>query len=226
MGWQRRRRYTCKHAVFSPPFRPPSIQHSRQQPLSSTLNSQSLEDRIHRTEAQLAAITHALGCGAGGALSAPNIVAPGGDGSDLALSSTATSPAVSTAGSVPVPIVSAGSHGEGDSSDLEGGSSITKTTQPRLICLGDGTVITFTNADVPNPPVISFVDDIARLNQIWDDTSSFWNPADCALRIHDHPIALVHWKAIYSYGKTGQWRGTRNKWADWQVREHPSVLRL
>jgi hypothetical protein len=73
------------------------------------------------------------------------------------------------------------------------------------------------NADVPNPSVVSFVEDIARLNRIWDDTSTFWTPGDCALRIHGHPITLVHWKAVYSYGKKGQCRGTRNKWADWQV---------
>lgn len=68
-----------------------------------------------------------------------------------------------------------------------------------------------TDADVPNPPVISFVDDITRLNCIWDDTSMAWNPVDCVLHIHDCPITLVYWKAIYSYGKKGQWRGTQNK---------------
>jgi hypothetical protein len=99
----------------------------------------------------------------------------------------------------------------------DGDAAIAKTMQPRLLRLGDGTVVTFTNEDVPNPPAISFVEDIARLNRIWDDTSTFWNPADCVLCIRDYPIALIHWKAIYSYGKKGQWRGTRNKWADWQV---------
>lgn len=98
--------------------------------------------------------------------------------------------AVSTALHVVPMVVAAESQGEGDSSDLDGNTSITKTTPPCVLFLGDGKVITFTDADVPNPRAISFVDDIARLNRIWDDTSTFWNPADCVLHIHDHFLAI------------------------------------
>jgi hypothetical protein len=45
-------------------------------------------------------------------------------------------------------------------SDHDGDAAITKTMQPRLLLLGDGTIDTFANEDVPNPPAVSFVEDI------------------------------------------------------------------
>ena len=92
--------------------------------------------------------------------------------------------------------------------------SVNELSVRKELCLGDGTILTLTRTEVPDPPAVSFATDIARLNRIWDDTSMYWTPAECVLKIHNHPIALVHWPAIYSYGKKGQWRGTLNKWSD------------
>jgi hypothetical protein len=100
---------------------------------------------------------------------------------------------------------------------LDDNDPMNKLSIRKELRLGDGTILTLTKAEVPDPPAVSFATDIARLNRIWDDTSMYWTPAQCALQIHGHPIALVHWPAIYSYGKKGQWRGTLNKWTDWQV---------
>ena len=86
------------------------------------------------------------------------------------------------------------------------------------LSLGNGHILTFTKEEVGDPPAISFSNNIAHLNQIWDDTSRHWIPSHSALYIQGHPIAFVYWRQVYSYGKRGQWKATLNKWADWQVR--------
>jgi len=43
-----------------------------------------------------------------------------------------------------------------------------------LILLGNGHMVTFLEADLPNPPAVSFVSDILRLNSMWKNTSIYW----------------------------------------------------
>ena len=70
--------------------------------------------------------------------------------------------------------------------------------------LGDGIVLCYTKEKVSDPPVISFADDIPLLVQMWDDTLDDWDPNDCVLHIWGQPIALIHWRTVYIYGKKGQ----------------------
>ena len=87
----------------------------------------------------------------------------------------------------------------------------------RQLCLGNGTILSFTEEEVSDPPAISFADDIPRLVRMWDDTFEEWDPKDCVLHIQEQPIALVHWRDVYRYGKKKQWKGMLNKWTEWQV---------
>src|ERR1700679_1813467 len=87
----------------------------------------------------------------------------------------------------------------------------------RQLCLGNGTILNFTKEEVGDPPAISFANNIPCLIQTWDDTSDDWNPNKCVLHIQGQPIALVHWRDVYIYGKKGQWKGIQNIWTDWQV---------
>ena len=139
-------------------------------------------------------------------------------GANAALSvacSTATSPAVS-----PLP-------SSWDSSPLSSittpspGPSENAFTQTRTLRLGNGTVLTFVEADVPNPPAISFAYDLPRLNRMWDDTSVYWD-RQSVLAIHGQPIALTYWRDVYTTKsgiswKPGQWKGIKGKWFDWKV---------
>jgi len=83
--------------------------------------------------------------------------------------------------------------------------------------LGNGTLLSFTKEEVSDPPAVSFADDIPLLVRTWNDTSEDWCPNDCVLHIQGQPIALIHWREVYIYGKKGQWKGIQNRWTDWQV---------
>jgi hypothetical protein len=62
--------------------------------------------------------------------------------------------------------------------------------EARDIQLDNGRVIHITEDYVPNPPVLTFAHDIARLNYIWDDTSGFWESVRCQRRAYDaHTLA-------------------------------------
>ncbi|KAH9023513.1 hypothetical protein EDB84DRAFT_1564685 [Lactarius hengduanensis] len=82
--------------------------------------------------------------------------------------------------------------------------------------LGNGGSLCFSRQSVPDPPSISFAKDLPRLVRTWDDSSPEWCPSEAVLRIHGEPIALKHWPAVYRYGKSGQWAGTKKNWANWR----------
>ncbi|KAG6884565.1 hypothetical protein C0992_006082 [Termitomyces sp. T32_za158] len=86
----------------------------------------------------------------------------------------------------------------------------------RLLQLGNGTLLTFTENDVPDPPASSFAKDISRLNAMWDDMSSFW-AGKSDLIILGQPIALCYWRDVYRYWKIGCWDGIKQNWHDWEA---------
>lgn len=95
-------------------------------------------------------------------------------------------------------------------------STAVDNTKIRTVLLGSGMLLSFTDNDVPDPTAVSFAHDIDRLAAMWDDGSSRWR-GDSVLMIKGHAIALKHWPTVYKYGKPGQWKGTKNKWAEWRV---------
>ncbi|KAH9007915.1 hypothetical protein EDB85DRAFT_1884154, partial [Lactarius pseudohatsudake] len=82
--------------------------------------------------------------------------------------------------------------------------------------LGNGTPLCFSRQSVPDPPSISFAKDLPRLVRMWDDSSPEWRPSEAVLHIQGEPIALKHWPAVYRYGKSRQWAGTKKNWANWR----------
>jgi hypothetical protein len=96
-------------------------------------------------------------------------------------------------------------------------STAVDNTKIRTVLLGSGMLLSFTDNDVPDPTAVSFAHDIDRLAAMWDDGSSRWR-GDSVLMIKGHAIALKHWPTVYKYGKPGQWKGTKNKWAEWRGR--------
>jgi hypothetical protein len=99
-------------------------------------------------------------------------------------------------------------------------SHLHTSPQTRSITLHDR-VLTFTEDDVPPPPAVSFADDLSALNRMWDDSSAFWDNRSC-LVIKGVPIALVHWRDVYTSKagkswKPNQWKGIKGKWFEWKV---------
>ena len=102
-------------------------------------------------------------------------------------------------------------------------SAATSSSAPtRTIILGDGTELTFTEADVGSPPLTGFADDVAGLNRMWDDTTPNWGGTS-VLEIKGHPIPIVYWKDVYMNSNRGspwkprQWQGMKSKWFNWKV---------
>ncbi|KAG1901177.1 uncharacterized protein F5891DRAFT_950945, partial [Suillus fuscotomentosus] len=85
----------------------------------------------------------------------------------------------------------------------------------RMLKLGDGTMLQLDDSDIPDPPAISFSNDISSLNSMWDDHTEHWQGASFIV-IQGHPIAIEHWPVLYRYGRDQQWKGTKNKWTDWR----------
>jgi hypothetical protein len=85
-----------------------------------------------------------------------------------------------------------------------------------LLKLGDGTVLQFSKESVPDPPAVSFANDIPWLSGMWDNTSSYWTGQSC-ISIDNHLIAIIYWPQLYKYGKTSQWKGIKSRYIDWKV---------
>ncbi|KAJ8688716.1 hypothetical protein PTI98_013475 [Pleurotus ostreatus] len=79
------------------------------------------------------------------------------------------------------------------------------------LTLGNGSHLSFTVLDVPEPPFLSFAKDLESLPPIWSDMSPLWEPSKAPFSIHGHPIALVHWRELY-HCKPQQWNGLKKRW--------------
>lgn len=86
----------------------------------------------------------------------------------------------------------------------------------RLLVLGNGTALQISGDSIPDPPAVSFADDIPRLNSMWDDTTPHWCGRS-PLVVGGHPIPVSYWPELYKYGKKDQWKGTKTKWFEWKV---------
>ncbi|KAF8239096.1 hypothetical protein L208DRAFT_1239117 [Tricholoma matsutake] len=84
------------------------------------------------------------------------------------------------------------------------------------IILGDSTQLRLTLAEIPDPPAVSFVDNIPWLNQMWDNTSIHWCNKSW-LHIQGHSIALSHWPVLYRYSGAPMWKGIKGKFFEWKV---------
>lgn len=87
----------------------------------------------------------------------------------------------------------------------------------KVIVLANGTCVEFFPSQVPDPPLISFADDIPKLVRMWDDADPTYNSDECLLKIKGQGIPLRLWETAYKYGGDQRWRGTKDKWSKWKV---------
>jgi len=82
----------------------------------------------------------------------------------------------------------------------------------------NGITLNFTDANVPAPPAVSFADNLALLNQMWDNTAPHWQ-GHSELIICGVPVPVKYWKDIYSHSKSNpsQWKGVKSNWSLWKV---------
>jgi len=85
-----------------------------------------------------------------------------------------------------------------------------------MLKLGNGTLLHLADDEIPDPPAVSFVNDIPRLNAMWDDHTEHWE-GKSVFTIQGHPIAIEHWPLLYRYGRERQWQGTKSRWSDYWV---------
>ncbi len=81
----------------------------------------------------------------------------------------------------------------------------------------DGVRIAFDKTTVPNPPQVSFADDISRLFREWHQSE--------LLVIGGHGIPIKHWGWFYkkrTHIKSHVWDVIRAKWNKWKVRVQAS----
>ncbi|KAJ3759915.1 hypothetical protein EV360DRAFT_81673 [Lentinula raphanica] len=86
----------------------------------------------------------------------------------------------------------------------------------RKLVLANGTVITFSPSTVPDPPLVSFADDIPKLVRMWDDAAPDYQVTECLLKVEGHGIPLRLWEHVYKYGGDQRWKGTKDKWGKWK----------
>jgi hypothetical protein len=75
----------------------------------------------------------------------------------------------------------------------------------------------FSKEDIPDPPNKSFSQNIAELDEMWDDVSPQWNNKS-PLIICGTPIALKYWPDVYKYRLPMQWTGIKQRWHQYKVR--------
>jgi len=118
-------------------------------------------------------------------------------------------------------------HPEKDSGGIPAGNAVTAFDsaaptvmghgpRSRSLQLGNGMTVMFTEADIPNPPLFTFAHEIARLNSIWDDTSTFWAPTDAIFFVKGHAIALIYLPELYRRWKGQQWEGLKKQYSEWK----------
>jgi hypothetical protein len=67
-------------------------------------------------------------------------------------------------------------------------------------------IVLFSTDDIPDPPNMSFSQDIAELDRIWDDSSPQWS-TNSPLVIHGNHIPMKYWPDVYKYRSSKQWSG-------------------
>lgn len=102
----------------------------------------------------------------------------------------------------------------------------TPATPMNSLKLGDGTVIHYNSSQVQDPIPHSFLNDIATIARLWDDTRPEWNPGSTDMvKINCHTIALRYWPQIYKHSGTERWKGFKDRWTKWKVRLFFCLLR-
>jgi hypothetical protein len=77
-------------------------------------------------------------------------------------------------------------------------------------------IVHFSKGDIPDPPNMSFSQDMAQLDRIWDDLSPQWRNYS-PLVIRGNYIPMKYWSVVYKYRLPKQWSGIKQLWHQYQV---------
>ncbi|KAJ7793534.1 hypothetical protein B0H14DRAFT_2533425 [Mycena olivaceomarginata] len=103
--------------------------------------------------------------------------------------------------------------------DISGPSDDDADVRIRTLKLAAGKYITFSEADVPDPPATSYARHIEDLLSDWDDNLPRWK-GNSPLKINGVPIALIYWPTVFKYWKGTQWKGVKKTWFEWKILFH------
>ncbi|KAG1897689.1 uncharacterized protein F5891DRAFT_902528, partial [Suillus fuscotomentosus] len=93
---------------------------------------------------------------------------------------------------------------------VESGSS----NKLRVLNLGDGTILQLVDDDIPDPPAVSFANDILRLNAMWDDNTAHWLN-ESIITIQGHPsLKWTDWRDVVERYRQGT---PDHFWADFKT---------
>ncbi|KAE9390887.1 hypothetical protein BT96DRAFT_1001837 [Gymnopus androsaceus JB14] len=204
-------------------------------PSQSELSSRrtELDSRLACIEGQLKTLVGAATASLSASQSGPNMVnnlppameSSFNDGAPFQLSTLSP---MTFPSSVPFPIHASTSpsspESTSDSSHVDAGEPVTvaaadSTAHPsttKILILGNGTRLSFTSNDVPDPLIVSFAKNILQLGRVWDNARPEFSSSECTLKIKGHAIALKHWPTCYSYSHSNQWEGIKKSWNEWK----------
>jgi len=86
------------------------------------------------------------------------------------------------------------------------------------IGIGNGKRLAFKYTDILDPPHVTFVTNIARLDRVWDDEAPNWDAGDCSKIsiIKGATVALRYWPDIYKNKNDQRWKGVKAVWTEWK----------
>uniref|UniRef100_A0A0W0G2C4 SAP domain-containing protein n=1 Tax=Moniliophthora roreri TaxID=221103 RepID=A0A0W0G2C4_MONRR len=196
------REILAEHPEYSKPFWPPATKASTKQTLSTQINS--LEAKVDWLVVsqlqQTANLPPLLPTTSISNLSTPALDAAISVSPDQHLPLSNPSAAATTihcsnpSPAMPFPQVPVGNPGSG---------TTTPNDIPRMrsFILFNGTVVTFDQTKVPDPPKHTFSRDLDELSILWsDDHPKFKENKDkCIVKINDHCIAYEYWPDVFKH---------------------------
>jgi hypothetical protein len=87
----------------------------------------------------------------------------------------------------------------------------TKRVKTRTLKMEHAT-ITFCSKDIPIPPAITFVDDIDRLDKVWDSVE------DAVVSVKGERVPLKYWNQLWAGLDPQAWTILKQDYSDWKVR--------
>ncbi|THU85743.1 hypothetical protein K435DRAFT_970560 [Dendrothele bispora CBS 962.96] len=86
----------------------------------------------------------------------------------------------------------------------------------RHLTLKTGVVIHYNKEDLPDPPYLSFHDNIPRLGRLWDESHPEFSQEPCHVQVNGVGVPLRLWDQLYTYTGTKTWKGIKGSWSNWK----------
>ncbi|THV04501.1 hypothetical protein K435DRAFT_850767 [Dendrothele bispora CBS 962.96] len=86
----------------------------------------------------------------------------------------------------------------------------------RHLTLKTGIVIHYDTEDLPDPPYLSFHNDIPRLGRLWDESHPGFSQEPCHVQVNGVRVPLRLWDQIHTYTGGKTWTGIKGTWSNWK----------